>query len=146
MLERVEKIKRVVKAVVHCDLSQDPPIEKGFDTQYDLINSCFCLCVAAKSHDEYRQGIFKLSKLLKPGGVLMMYESEHTKCQLLSYPVKSHNYSYVAVTSEFVLKIFRDAGFVDITLHSRELDPGHPSRVQNPERVGYFHIKGVKAL
>lgn len=76
----------------------------------------------------------------------MMYESKHTKCQLLSYPVKNHKYSYVAVTSEFVLKIFHDAGFVDITLRSRELDPDHPSRIQNPERVGYFHIKGVKAL
>ena len=60
--ERVEKIRRVVKAVVQCDLKNDPPIEKGYDVQYDLINSCFFLCVAAKTHEGCRQGILKLAK------------------------------------------------------------------------------------
>ena len=145
VFERVEKIRSVVKAVVHCDLSQDPPVERGYDVQYDVINSCFCLCVAAKSLDEYQQGIVKLSKLLRPGGVLMIFESEHRNCQLLTYPIKEHKCPYLAVTSEFVLKSFRDAGFVDVTTHSMELDPSHPSRVQNPERIGYFHIRCVNS-
>ena len=102
VLERVERMRHVVKAVVHCVLSQDPPIERGYDVPYDLINSCFCLCVASKSHEEYRQGVVKLGRLLKPGGVLMIYESEHKKCQFLTYHVKQHKFYYVAVTSEFV--------------------------------------------
>ena len=146
VLERVEKIRRVVKAVIHCDLSQDPPVEKGYDVQYDLINSCFCLCVAAKSLEEYRQGIVKLSKLLKPGGVLMMYESEHRECQRTSYFIKDFKGTYVAVTSEFVLKAFRDAGFVEVTVRTVEMDETHPFRVLRPERVGYFHIRGVKKM
>ena len=143
---RVETIRRVVKAVVHCDLSQDPPIESGYDDQYDLIYSSFCLCAAAKSHEEYRQGINKLAKLLKPGGVLMMFESEHKECQQSFYYIKSSKFPYVAVTSEFVVGAFRDAGLVDVSVRSEEMDPNHPFRVQRPERVGFFHIQGVKAV
>ena len=144
LLERVEKIRRIVKAVVYCDLSQDPPIQKGYDVEYDVINSCFCLCDAAKSHEEYRQGIVKLTKYLKPGGILMVYESEHKKCHTSFYQVKDHMIQYVALTSEFVLKAFRDAGFSEMTLHTFELDPNHPSRIEYPDRVGYFHVRGVK--
>ena len=142
--ERVERIRRVVKAVVHCDLSKDPPIEKGYDLQYDVINSCFCLCVAAKSHEEYHQGVAKLAKMIKPGGVLMVYESEHRECQMATYRIKNYTSSYVAVTSDFAVRAFRDAGFVEVTVRFMEMDPKHPFRIERPERIGYFHIVGVK--
>ena len=114
------------------------------NVEYDLINSCFCVCVAAKSLQDYQQGVVKLFKLLKSGGVLMIFESLHKECQLLTYPVKDHQCSYLAVTREFVLKAFGDAGFVNVTVESMELDPNHPSKALRPERVGYFHVMGVK--
>ena len=67
----------------------------------------------------------------------MMYECEH-ECQFLN----KREYPYLAVTSVFVLKAFHEAGFSEVKL---ELDPKHPCRVETPERVGYFHIRGVKA-
>ena len=143
--ERVEKIRRVVKTVVHCDLSQDPPIEKGYDVQYDLIYTTFCLCAAAKSLREYRVGIAKLAKLLKPGGMLMMYESEHKKCHHTFYYIKNTEFPYIAVTSDFVREAFSDTGLVGVVVDSVEMDPKHPFRVQRPERIGFFHIRGIKA-
>ena len=142
--ERQEMIRQVVKAVVHCDLTQDPPIESGYDRQYDVVNSCFCVCSASRTHQEYREGITKLAKLVKPGGVLMIYESEHRTCQLASYYLNNRPFPYVAVTSDFALKAFRDAGFSDVTIRIFELDPQHPSRIQRPERIGYFHVRGIK--
>ena len=34
-VERQELVRRAVKAVVHCDITQNPPIEKGYDQEYD---------------------------------------------------------------------------------------------------------------
>lgn len=141
---RVENIRRTVKAVVHCDLTQDPPIESGYDCQYDLVSSSFCICVAVRTHQEYREGIAKLARSVKPGGVLLICECDHEKCHLSTCYFNNIELNYVAVTSDFVLKAFRDAGFSEVTIRYMELDPNHPFRIQRPERVGYFHVKGIK--
>ena len=145
VFRRMEKIRRAVKAVVHCDLTQDPPIQSGFDYHYDVVSSSFCVCVATKTHEEYREGIGKLSKLVKPGGVLMISDCEHDTCHLSSYSVNEYRQlPYVAITSDFVVRAFNDAGIFKASVRSIELNSEHPFRVQRPERTGYFHVKGVK--
>ena len=142
--ERIEKIRHVVKAVVRCDITQDPPIERGYDVQYDVINSYFCLCVATKTHEEYREGIAKLAKLVKPGGVLMIYESAHETCHLATYRICNRELRYVAVTNDFLLRAFRDAGFSQVTVRFTEFESEHPFLTLQPERIGYYHVTGIK--
>ena len=70
--ERQEEVRRLVKAVVHCDLTQDPPIERGYDQQYDVVMSSLCIDAVAGTREEYVQGVKKLAKLVKPGGILLL--------------------------------------------------------------------------
>ena len=35
--ERQEQVRKLVKAVVHCDLTQDPPIDRSYDQLYDIV-------------------------------------------------------------------------------------------------------------
>ena len=37
--EREDQVRKLVKAVVHCDISEEPPIEKGYNCTYDVVIS-----------------------------------------------------------------------------------------------------------
>lgn len=75
--KRQDEVRRHVKAVIECDLTKDPPIEGVYDKMcYDVVMSRFCVCAAANTHEEYRAGIYKLGKLVKPGGTLMLCDAE----------------------------------------------------------------------
>ena len=42
MEERQKLVRSLVKAVVHCDVTQDPPIAGGYDRDYDVVVSSLC--------------------------------------------------------------------------------------------------------
>ena len=35
--ERQRKVGNLIQAVVHCNINEIPPIEKGFDDKYDIV-------------------------------------------------------------------------------------------------------------
>ena len=70
-------VRNLVKAVVKCDLTQDPPIEPGYEQPYDVVMSSLCIEAVLKSDDEYQQLLAKLVSLVKPGGHLLLYGVEH---------------------------------------------------------------------
>ena len=74
--ERQELVRSLVKAVVHCDLTQDPPIERGYDREYDVVISTLCIEVVVQTPEEYKSGVEKLAKLAKPGGLLVVLGEE----------------------------------------------------------------------
>ena len=41
--KRQTLVRNLVKAVVKCDLTQDPPIEPGYEQPYDVVMSSFCI-------------------------------------------------------------------------------------------------------
>ena len=47
--EREKRLRSIVKAVVHCDITQDIPIEKGYEGPYDVVMSILCISNACKS-------------------------------------------------------------------------------------------------
>ena len=140
--ERQKMVRNAVKAVVHCDLSQDCPIEEGFDRQYDVVTSSLCVCAAVQTHEEYRQGFAKLGKLVKPGGTMMIYEAERIKNCIGVYPVENTNFRYVGVTSEFAVQALKDAGFTNITVQRTTIAPN--LRKDSPDRTGYIFLMGTK--
>ena len=73
MKERQALVRKLVKAVVHCDIAQEPPIEPGYDKVYDVVISSVVVESAARNLDEYVIYLSRLGGLVKPGGMLMMY-------------------------------------------------------------------------
>ena len=73
--EREEVVRKVVK-VAHCDINADPPIQKEFQSLYDVLIDSGCLVAACYTKAKFRTGLSKLSGLLKFGGTFMMFAPE----------------------------------------------------------------------
>ena len=130
--ERQEQVRKLVKAVVHCDLTQDPPIESGYDKLYDVVLCTLVMEGAARSHEEYVSNALRLGRLVKPGGLLLMYGIEN---RLGYYTVADHKYRNLHVTAEFAMITLKDAGFCDLTV-----DKLLPSDEENV----FMFIKGLR--
>ena len=147
--KRQEDVRRLVKAVVSCDIFKDPPIEKAFGEpapRYDVVMSSFTVCSAARSHAEYRMGVAKLGKLVKPGGVLMLYDTESTEDKMKTLSIGETAIRYVGVTRAFVVSAVEDAGLSDIRVRSGPLEADNPfGQTGQKEKLGYFFVQGVKA-
>ena len=100
--KRQEDVRRLVKGVAHCDLTQDPPIEGN--NKYDVVMSSLCICAASRTQAEYYLGIVKLGELVKPGGVLMLFDVERKSVSRGIYCVGDTAFRYMGITREFGLK------------------------------------------
>jgi 2-polyprenyl-3-methyl-5-hydroxy-6-metoxy-1,4-benzoquinol methylase len=77
VVKRQQGVRNLVKAVAHCDLSQDPPIDESCNKLYDVVISSLVLEVLAKSFEEYTTLLSRTVKLVKPGGVFLLYGVEN---------------------------------------------------------------------
>ena len=117
MEERQELVRSLVKAVVHCDLTQDPPIERGYDREYDVVISSMCLEAVAQTPEEYKNGVDKLAKFVKPGGLLLLLGLELVS-GLAAYGVGDHDQKFkcFGITPELAGEAMTEAGMSDITI------------------------------
>ena len=134
MVERQELVRKLVKAVVHCDITQDPPIERGYDQLYDVVTCSFVLEGTARNLDEYASNTAKLGKLVKPGGLILIYGVENKRGY---YEIGDRKLPNVHATNEFTVQALEDAGF-----HNLTLDTFSPSD-DDPHRI-YRFIKGTR--
>ena len=133
-VERQEQVRKLVKAVVHCDVTQDPPIEQGYDQLYDVVISSLVMESAARNHDEYVANIHRLAKLVKPGGLILYYGVEN---RLGYYSVGDSKFSNVLTVAEFAASAFQDAGFSNLTV-DKFAPSGEPNKV-------FRFIKGTRS-
>ena len=138
--ERKEEVRRLVKAVVHCDLTQDPPIERGYDQQYDVVMSSLCIDAVARTREEYAQGMNKLSKLVKPGGTLLILGAE-VRGEDGFYVVGEEKFRGFGVASDFAAKAITNAGFCVLTL---ERLTDLPEKEVDPQLMSFVFIHGLK--
>ena len=115
-MEREEQLRRVTKAIVHCDITQDPPIERGYEGPYD-VSCCLCLHCFCRTNEEYAKAVGRLSSLLKPGGKIVLYAAEKSTSVVQGhYFVGRENFfSLSDLTQRFTMHCLEQAGFVDIT-------------------------------
>ena len=123
--EREERLRRVVKAVVRCDVTQDRPIEEGYEGPYDVVICCLCLTDACKTKREYQIAVRKLAAITKPGGVLLLYtvESKDPDGSLNSYKIGRTIFQNLPLSQEFVLAALEQSEFSDITVERFAADP-----------------------
>ena len=113
--EREDQLRKIIKAVASCDISQSTIIESGYDGLYDVVLVCLCLTAACSTKDEYRAALVKLSKLLRPGGKIVIVSAERPEItETSSYPVGSKTFLDLIVNEELVAASLRQAEFSDI--------------------------------
>ena len=73
---RAELVRKVVKAVVPCDVNKDPPIPTEYVDQYDIITDFFCLVCACATTEDYKAALIRLYAFVKSGGKIVLYTTE----------------------------------------------------------------------
>ena len=121
--ERQELVRSLVKAVVPCDLTQDPPIERGYDRGYDVVISSLCLEAVMQTSAEYKRGVEKLAKLVKPGGLLLLVGAE-LKSGPEVYGVGDQSFKGFSVTTELAVQAMKEAGMSDVSFEKVIDAPG----------------------
>ena len=69
--------KKLSRAVVHCDITNDPPIERGYEQPYDVVMCTLVMEGASTNCDEYCAHIAQLGKVVKPGGKVFYHGVEN---------------------------------------------------------------------
>ena len=69
--EREEQLRSAIKAVIPCDINNDPPVPPGFEGPYDVVAEMAVLPSACANEAAYIAALVRLSRLLKPGGILI---------------------------------------------------------------------------
>ncbi len=140
---REERVRLVVKDVVHCDINEDPPVMKGFEGPYDVVMDSWCLANACATREIYEQGIAKLAGLLKPGGHYMIFATQRE--QAGSYVVGSSRYQALPLSGDYLTKVVQDQGLSEVTLSLCDRqDTGHPLDDRDPTNTGYMFVTARK--
>ena len=112
--EREERMHSLIK-VVSCDITEDPPIEKGYEGPYDIVISCLCLETSCNNLDEYRAGIAKLTSLVKPGGFLLIYSIDiQLEDGPAGYYVGQERFESLRVSCDFVDGVLKETSVLSI--------------------------------
>ena len=110
ILKRKETLRSAIKAVMHCDIFQPEPVaDKG---PYDIVTSCLCLEYVCQSTEDYREGIAKLARLLKPGGTLLMQSDENADAWTFAGRRMQAN----PISREVLIESLESAGFSHIVI------------------------------
>ena len=125
--KRQDKLRTIVKAVVECNILQDPPIQSGYEGPYDVIFSSLCLESACKTPEAYEVALTKLCTLLKHGGkiVLRCVEAGVDNEPTNYYIVGAQKFVSLSVTEPLIRSTLEKAGFYNITFKRQLRDsPG----------------------
>ncbi len=118
VVERQDQLRGIIKGVVYGDIWADPPIEKGFEGPYDFINTGLCLEAACQTYEAYKEGLCRLTTLLKPGGRITMFSVETGKKAGTEayYCVGTEKFLDVGATAEFLQEALEEAGYEEIVV------------------------------
>lgn len=115
VMKREASLRKAVKRIVPCDITQDPPIATSFIGPYDIVLSMLCIENGCLTLEDYRAAIGKIAGLIKAGGTLLLYSTVRNKEGLGYYHVGNTKYVQVALPLHFVETSLIEAGFIDIT-------------------------------
>jgi len=142
---RAELVRKVVKAVVPCDVNRDPPIPTEYVDQYDIVTDFFSLVSACATTEDYTAALVRLHALLKSGGKIVLYTPENADAlTTVSYVVGPHNFFALRLTRDVIFKSLEQAGFCDVerVAQTRE-DFELPDDIE-PDVVAYSFITASK--
>ena len=110
--KREETMRKVIKAVVPCDITKDQPIADGYEGPYDIVISTLAIESGCQTRADYKAAIKKMFALLNQGGHLLLYVSIRNKEGLGCYYVGEQEFHPLCLTEQFVLTTLTDNGFI----------------------------------
>ena len=142
---RQEKLRRVVKAVIPCDITKDSPIDPAYCGPYDVLFSSLCLDSACTSLEEYTEGLRKFAKYIKPGGKLVLQSVSKSE-DTMFYMVGKDKFSGCSVNAECLTTTLEKTGFCDITIKNFSRDtPGFDLPAEATDfQIAHFTIATKK--
>lgn len=105
--EKEEKLRRVVKQVLKCDVTQSRPLGAVCLPPADCLLSTLCLDAACPDLPAYRAALRNLSSLLKPGGYLVIIDALKSSY----YMIGAQRFSSLSLDREAVEAAVREAGY-----------------------------------
>eukprot|EP00731_Ephydatia_muelleri_P037611 Em0520g2a len=72
---REARMRSVLEAVVPCDVTADNVVAEGYAGPYDVVTCAYCLECVFTSFEAISEAIGRISKLVKPGGYLILTAS-----------------------------------------------------------------------
>ncbi|XP_007444837.1 nicotinamide N-methyltransferase-like [Python bivittatus] len=105
--QKEEKVRRAVRQVLKCDVTQPNPLAPLVLPPADCLISTLCLDGACKDIPTYRSAFRNISSLVKPGGHLLF----HSTLEEHYYMVGQRRFSALYLEKEVVEEAARQAGF-----------------------------------
>ena len=134
--ERQEMVRKTVKAVVHCDLTEDPLIQKGYDNLYDVVISSLVIDTVPTSDEEFVDLLCRLGGLVKKGGSMFLYFSENATF----YAVGDFNFKVFPVTVDIAKTALARAGFSKIEVSERHFSNAPEEQYE----FTFFFMQGIR--
>ena len=113
--KREDDLQKAVKAIVPCDITQDPPIAKGYEGPYDVVMSMLCIENGYLTRQGYKAAVKRISTLVKRDGTLLLYTTIRNREANDNTPgyyyVGEQRIVQVALPLEFVQATLNECGF-----------------------------------
>ena len=113
--KRVQQLRQRIKAVIPCDITQDPPVESTYAGPYDIVTSSLCLEAACSTEDDYINAVARLWKLIKEGGHLLLQCVEGAS-RTHYYMVGTQKFRALSATPTMIRTALGKAGFHNIAI------------------------------
>ena len=145
---RAELVRKVVKAVVPCDVNSDPPIPPQYVDQYDIVTDFLCLVSSCATTEDYVAALVRLHALLKPGGKIVLYTPEKEEAPTpASYPVGSQRFFDLRLSRDTITSSLKQAGFCDVkamVLTKQDIQLQNCQQPISEHLVGFSFITACK--
>lgn len=105
--EKEEKLRRAVKQVVKCDVTQSRPLGTTSLPAADCLLSTLCLDAACPDLPTYQVALRNLGGLLKPGGVLVLVDALKSSY----YMIGEQRFSSLCLGREAIEAAVTEAGY-----------------------------------
>ncbi|XP_004417580.1 PREDICTED: nicotinamide N-methyltransferase-like [Odobenus rosmarus divergens] len=106
-LEKEEKLRRVVRQVLKCDVTQSRPLGAVSLPLADCLLSTLCLDAACPDLPAYCTALRNLGSLLKPGGFLVVVDALKSSY----YMIGEQRFSSLCLGQEAIEAAVREAGY-----------------------------------
>ncbi|XP_028639501.1 nicotinamide N-methyltransferase [Grammomys surdaster] len=134
--EKEEKLRRAIKQVLKCDVTQSQPLGEVSLPPADCLLSTLCLDAACPDLPAYRTALRNLGSLLKPGGFLVMVDALKSSY----YMIGEQRFSSLSLGWEAVRDAVEEAGY--IIEQFEVISQNYSSTISNSE--GLFSLVGRK--
>jgi 2-polyprenyl-3-methyl-5-hydroxy-6-metoxy-1,4-benzoquinol methylase len=112
---RKETLRKAIKAIVPCDITQDPPIAKGYEGPYDVVMSMLCIEHGCLTRQEYKAAVKRIATLVKREGNLLIHSTIRNREEGNDTPgyyyINEKKHIEVALSLQFVLMTLKECGF-----------------------------------